>query len=128
MSICNWEEERSLTDHVAAPPYEPPSHTPLTGLQQYLILLRLSLREYRSQWFYYVFFGLAWPVSFLFFLSALGSTFSPERAIFTMGGNMATSIAFGPTFILIHKIGYGKEAHEFDYWATLPLPKLSFVL
>jgi ABC-2 type transport system permease protein len=117
-----------LTDHVATPPYAPPEHTLLTGLQQYLILLRLSLSEYRSLWFYYVFFGLAWPLGFLFFLSALGGTFSPDRAIFTMGGNMATSIAFGPTFILIHKIGYGKESHEFDYWATLPLPKLSFVL
>jgi ABC-2 type transport system permease protein len=106
----------------------PPSHTPLTGLQQYLILLRLSLSEYRSLWFYYVFFGLAWPVSFLFFLSALGGAFSPERAIFILGGNMATSIAFGPTFILINTIGYGKESREFDYWATLPLPKLAFVL
>lgn len=117
-----------MTDPIAAPPYAPPQHTLLTGLRQYLILLRLLFSEYRSLWFYYVFFGMAWPTSFLFFLSALGGTFSPERAIFTLGGNLATSIAFGPTFILINKIGNGKEQKEFEYWAALPLPKLAFVL
>lgn len=41
---------------------------------------------------------------------------------------MATSIAYGPTTMLIGKIGWGKQNKEFHYWAALPIPKLTLIL
>jgi ABC-2 type transport system permease protein len=116
------------TEEVASLPYTPPRHALTSACAQYLILLRLFLAEYRSLWFFYVFFGFVWPVGFIFFLKMTEGTISPAQAIFILGGNMATAIAFGPLFLLINKIGQGRERHEFEYWATLPLPKLAFVL
>ncbi len=120
--------DQSLPDEVASLPYVLPRHSLVAAFKQYLILLRLFLVEYRSMWFFYVFFGFVWPVCFIFFLKMSEGTISTERGIFILGGNLATAIAFGPLFLLINKIGQGRERHEFEYWATLPLPKLSFVL
>ncbi len=120
--------DQSPTDAIAPLPYTPPRHSLLTAFIQYLILLRLFLAEYRSLWFFYVFFGFVWPIAFIFFLKMTEGAISTAQAIFILGGNMATAIAFGPLFLLINKIGQGRERHEFEYWSTLPLPKLAFVL
>lgn len=120
--------DQSSVDEIALLPYAPPRHSLATAFKQYLILLRLFLAEYRSLWFFYVFFGFVWPVGFIFFLKLAEGALSTEQAIFILGGNLATAIAFGPLFLLINKIGQGRERHEFEYWATLSLPKLAFVL
>lgn len=119
--------DQSYAEEVAPLPYALPRHSLATACAQYLILLRLFLVEYRSMWFFYIFFGLVWPVGFIFFLKMTAGAISTAQAIFILGGNMATAIAFGPLFLLINKIGQGRERHEFEYWATLPLPNLAFV-
>ena len=116
------------TGDVAPLPYALPRHSFVTALSQYMTLLRLFLAQYRTMWFFYVFFGFVWPVGFLFFLKMVKGEVSTEQALFLLGGTMATAIAFGPFFLLINTIGQGRERHDFDYWATLPLPKLVFVL
>ena len=63
----------------------------------------------------------------MFFASAIVGTGNKEQVIFLLGGNIATSVAFGPMYILMNKMGLGREMHEFDYWARLPLPKAIFV-
>ena len=113
---------------VASLPYALPRHTLTVALKQFGVLLRLFLAEYRTLWFFYVFFGFVWPIGFIFFITTATGAMSTEQAIFILGGNMATAIAFGPAFLLINKIGMGREHHEFDYWSTLPMPKLVFVL
>ncbi len=116
------------TDSAAPLPYALPRHTLAVALRQFGVLLRLFLSEYRTLWFFYVFFGFVWPIGFIFFITTATGSMSTEQAIFILGGNMATAIAFGPAFLLINKIGMGREHHEFDYWSTLPIPKLVFVL
>lgn len=114
---------------IAAPlPYALPSHNFAVALKQFGVLLRLFLSEYRTLWFFYVFFVFVWPISFIFFITTATGSMSREQGIFILGGNMATAIAFGPVFLLITKIGAGRERHEFDYWSTLPMPGLVFVL
>jgi hypothetical protein len=44
-----------------------------------------------------------------------------------LGGNLTTSIAFGPTSFFILKVGWAKQVREFDYWVALPLPKLTLL-
>ena len=116
------------TESTASLPYALPSHNFAVTLRQFGVLLRLFLSDYRTLWFFYVFFGFMWPISFIFFITTATGSMSTEQAIFILGGNMATAVAFGPAFLLINKIGAGRERHEFEYWSTLPMPRLVFVL
>jgi ABC-2 type transport system permease protein len=71
--------------------------------------------------------SLLLPVGIVFFLKLVGDVKSTTQAIFLLGGNMTTSIAFGPTSFLITKMGWAKQFREFDYWIALPLAKFTLV-
>lgn len=114
---------------MAAPPYGIPRRTLGRWLRLYVQMIRALLTEYRDTWFYHVFFGFLMPVGLIFFLKFfVGDDLSQERAIFLIGGNMTTSIAFGPTNLLITRLGWGKHNKAFDYWSSLPLPKLGLIM
>lgn len=113
---------------LAAPPYAPPRRTFVATFRQYLILTQIMLTEYRTTWFYHVFFGTVMPIGLIFFFKTINQAMAVEQAIFLLGGNMAISIAYGPTHMMIVKIGWGRETREFDYWAMLPIPKLALIL
>jgi ABC-2 type transport system permease protein len=99
--------------------------SPLVALtRQYLILLGVLLAEYRSTWFFHVLNGLLLPISFTFFIVAVGGVTNSEKAIYLLGGNMALSIAMGPTAFLITKLGWARQSQEFDYWIALPISKM----
>lgn len=101
------------------------TRAPLVALtRQYLILLGVLLAEYRSTWFIHVLNGLLVPISFTFFVVAVGGVTSTEKAIYLLGGNLALSIAMGPTAFLITKLGWARQSQEFDYWIALPLSKM----
>lgn len=126
------ELEESLqpqtTQKAANPPYAR-SHTTLTTvIQQYMILLRILLAEYRTTWFFHVFGGLLIPISFAFFIVALGAVGNSEKAVYLLGGEMALSIATGPASFLITRIGWTRQSKEFHYWVALPVAKLLLVL
>lgn len=116
------------TSDTAVPPYAPPRRTVRRVLAQYGGLLQVLLTEYRNTWFYHVLFGLLMPLGLIFLFTMLDSDLNRERAIFLIGGNLTMSIAYGPTVMLINKIGWGQTMHEFDYWSALPMPKLVLVL
>lgn len=112
----------------ATPPYPPPRRDLTRWITQYLELVRVALAEYRSTWFFHSFFGVILPIGMIFLFVAMGGPPDRERAIFLLGGNMATSIALGPTTMLVGKLGWGRQNREFDYWAALPVAKLMLVL
>ncbi len=116
------------TRKTASPPYALTRSTLATVTQQYIILLRVLLAGYRTTWFFHVFGGLLIPISFAFFIVALGAAGSSEKAVYLLGGNMALSIATGPTTFLISKIGWARQSKEFHYWIALPVAKLLLVL
>lgn len=118
----------AVDDTVAPLPYPPRRRTLAHAIRQYNTLLRVVLAEYRATWFFHSFFNLLLPLGFIFFFKTSGQILSTERAIFLLGGNMATSIAFGPTFMLTNRIGWQRQNREFDYWATLPVPKLALIM
>jgi ABC-2 type transport system permease protein len=117
----------SQDDKTAAPPYIPARASSLRILRQYLVLLLVLLAEYRTTWFYQVFTGLLVPIGFAFFIKSVGGAMNAQHATFLIGGNMAASIAFGPTSFLISKIGWARQTGEFNYWIALPMPKLILV-
>ena len=120
--------EPALDRRLAAPPYAPPRRTFATSLWQYLILTRIMLSEYRTTWFYHVFFGTLMPIGLIFFFKTINGVMPTDKAIFLLGGNMAISLAYGPTQQMIVKMGWARETREFDYWAMLPIPKLALLL
>ena len=125
----------SLTTHTthiettdAPPPYAHPRYTPLTALRQYQLLLRTLLASYRTDWFFHIFFGLLIPISLIFFARAIAGSVNSDMKIYLLGGNLAMSIAFGPTIFLIGKLGWARQNREFEYWIALPIPKLILVI
>ncbi len=121
----------SLTDvqqAVAKPPYPPSRRGLRFWLVQYAGLTRVMLTEYRNTAWLHIMFGFLMPLGMLFFLKYAVGDVSPERAIFLVGGNLTTSVVYGPTMLIINKIGWGRHTRDFDYWAALPLPKLALVL
>lgn len=137
MCISNLEEGRNLTDtelrmlpqsNIMTPlPYPLQRRTIFSTLRPYGIIIRIMLAEYRRTWFVNIFMGFLIPFGFIFFLKSSIGTINHDRAIFLLGGNMATSIAFGPMSFLITKLGWAKQSQEFDYWIALPIPKLALV-
>lgn len=113
---------------MAALPYPPRPRTAGRWLSQWLGLARVMLTEYRSTWWIHVVFGLIMPMGMLFFIASVGGEISRERAIYMLGGNLTTSVVFGPAMLMINKIGWGRQSRDFDYWAALPLNKLSLLL
>jgi len=86
------------------------------------------LTEYRNTVWFHVMFGFLMPLGMLFFLKYAMGEVDTERAVYLVGGNLTTSVVYGPTMLLINKIGWGRHTRDFDYWAALPLPKLGLVL
>ncbi|MHB9145822.1 MAG: ABC transporter permease [Symbiobacteriia bacterium] len=112
----------------AQPAYRPRRRGPGFALRQYMGLVQVLLTEYRSTWLIYVLFGGLMPLGMLFLFKYAGMDISPEKAVFLIGGNLTTAVVFGPTMMLINKIGWGRENRTFDYWAALPIGKLTLVL
>jgi ABC-2 type transport system permease protein len=117
-----------LDAQMAAAPYRPRRRTLPVMLSHYGGLLRLLLAEYRNTWFIHVIFGFLMPLGIVFFVKYMGGGISQERTVYLLGGNLATAIVFGPTMMLAGKIGWGRQNREFDYWASLPLPKMVLIL
>lgn len=115
-------------DSDAPIPYPRPARTPVSALLRYRIVLQTLLSSYRSDWFLHIFMGLLVPLTLIFLVKAVIGSMTVNRAIFLLGGNMAMSIAFGPTQFLISKLGWAHQSKEFEYWIALPVPKLSLVL
>lgn len=112
---------------IAPPPYPCQRNNLVLVLRQYILCLSVLRAEYRRTWFMQVLLGFLLPIGLAFFLKAIGNVTTTERAVFLLGGSLASSIAFGPTSFLIMKIGWGRQFREFDYWVALPFPKLTLV-
>jgi ABC-2 type transport system permease protein len=112
----------------AVPPYRPQHRSPITRLQQYATIFRMLLAEYRRTWFFHLIRSLLFPVAFVFLVKMTLVSTSREQSVFLLGGLLTTALAFGSLSTLIDKIGWSRQRHELDYWTTLPIPKLAFIL
>lgn len=127
ISVIQRQAQLLQDAFLAPPPYPYQRNNLVSVLRQYILCLGVLRREYRRTWFLQVLLGFLLPVGLAFFLKSIGNVTTTERAIFLLGGSLATSIAFGPTSFLIMKIGWGRQFREFDYWVALPFPKLTLV-
>lgn len=124
----NKQNAKITNFSVAIPPHIEQRHSTSTAVRQYGILLRIFLAEYRRTWFFHLIRSFLFPIAFIFLVKTVRGTISRDEAIFLLGGNLATALAFGPMATLALKIGWGRQLHEFDYWAALPVVKLALIL
>lgn len=133
MSISNSEGVQNLLEAdivkdvggTAATPYAPARRRAADHFWRITLVL---LADYRSTWTIQVFFGFVMPLGMIYLFKYLGGDLTRERAIFILGGNLVTSIAYGPVMLLINRIGFGRQVRSFDYWANLPVSPLTWVL
>jgi len=88
----------------------------------------MLLTEYRRTWFFHLIRSLLFPVAFVFLVKMTTGSTSRAQDIFLLGGLLTTALTFGSLSMLIDKIGWSRQRHEFDYWITLSIPKLAFIL
>jgi ABC-2 type transport system permease protein len=91
-------------------------------------LFPVILADFRTTGPFYVFFSVLLPAGILFFVHASGGAADPVHLRFLAGGALAATLAMGPAVMLCARLGLAREHREFDYWATLPVPKISLVL
>jgi ABC-2 type transport system permease protein len=115
-------------NQAAAPPYQPQRRSPAAHLRQYATIFRMLLTEYRRTWFFHLIRSLLFPVAFVFLVKVTTGSTSRAQGIFLLGGLLTTAMSFGSLSMLIDKIGWSRQRHEFDYWTMLPIPKLAFML
>jgi len=112
----------------AAPPYPLPRRSLMATARQFGCVVWVMLAEYRTNWFYHTFFGTLVPIGLFFFFTFIAPQLDSRRALYLLSGNMATSIVYGPMHLLIVKMGWSRQTQQFDYWATLPVPRLMLIL
>lgn len=120
--------ENSSLSLMVSPPCLAQRYSLKIALRQYFRLILVLLTEYRTTWFYHVFFGTVLPLGLIFFFKMVEGNIEKSQAIFLLGGDLTTSIAYGPTTMLITRLGWGRQNREFTYWAALPIPKSILIL
>lgn len=113
---------------LALPPYPPSAPTLATTFQKYRVMVQTLLCSYRGTWFLHIFMGLLVPLGLGFTVKATLGAIHTDRAIFMLGGNMAMSIAFGPTQFLINRLGWARQSKELEYWMALPVARLNLII
>ncbi len=127
MSICAWGVTSALADLAVATP--PPAVLSKPKIvDAYRRLLPVTLADMRSIGPFYAFFSILLPAGILFFVSTTGTQTSPAALRYLAGGVFAASVCMGPAIMLCARLGLAREHNEFDYWASLPIPKVSLVL
>ncbi|HEY3316645.1 MAG TPA: ABC transporter permease [Bacillota bacterium] len=91
-------------------------------------VLRGQLYSMRSQWFWYVVYLTFSPLTFLFFLSIYGGTKSPDSQLYVITGAIANAAVLAAVTSLGQTIGYLREQNALEYYASLPISKLAFIM
>jgi len=94
----------------------------------YLRLLPVALADLRRVGAFYAFFSILLPAGILFFVTTTGAATAPDAQRYIAAGALTASLAMGPALMLCVRFGIANENDEFDYWASLPVPRLSLIL
>jgi ABC-2 type transport system permease protein len=112
-----------------AEPARPPAAVPRPAVvHTYRMLLPVALADMRRVGPFYAFFSIVLPAGILFFVTTTGAAADVTSQRYLAGGALGASLAMGPALMLCARFGLARENNEFDYWASLPIPKVSLVL
>ena len=105
----------------------PPAVSLRKHARDFVWLLRSEFFILRHGWFWYVVQLALVPVAYLLFLWLLVGRQRPEAMLFAVTGSWVTSISMSTMLTLGQQIGSLKDAHAFEYYATLPISRSVFI-
>lgn len=102
----------------------------ISAFAQYRLFLRVFAADWRGQtWVYSLFLGAAMPVGLMWLLSrSVGPAALERRALFFLSGSVVTSLVFSSCSYLVLRLGWARHQRQLDYWASLPVSKIVFVM
>lgn len=83
--------------------------------------------EIRTRWFWFIFQMTFVPLSFILFLWLLVGRENPGAMLYIISGNVTQSLAVSGMLSLGQEIGSMKDYQTFEFFASLPISKLTFV-
>jgi len=98
------------------------------ALTDFWLLFLGQAFEMRTRWFWYLFQMTFVPVSFIVFLWLLIGRDDPETMLYVVTGNVTQSVAVAGMLSLGQEIGGMKDYQTFEFYASLPISKWSFIL
>lgn len=97
-------------------------------LRDLVWLLRGELYSLRLSWFWYLFHMALSPLLYMFLLYLFGGRGRPEVTLFVVSGSLAQGLTTASMLTLGQNIGSLKDQHAFEYYATLPISRVTFLL
>jgi len=92
-------------------------------------ILKGQLYSLRIQWFWYVVLLSISPLSYLFFLWYYSASMtSSDTAIYVISGSIASSAVSAAMLSLGQTIASMRQTNVLEFYATLPVSRLAFVL
>ena len=82
----------------------------------------------RTGWFWYLVMMSIQPLTLFVFIRFLIGTSNHIAIIYLISGNIVMGLSLSSMLSLGQDLGWLKHSHAFDYYATLPISKLSLIL
>lgn len=96
-------------------------------LRDLVWLLRGELYSLRLSWFWYLFHMALSPLLSMFLLYLFGGRGRPEATLFVVSGSLSQALTSASMLTLGQNIGSLKDQNAFEYYAALPISRLSFL-
>lgn len=120
MEVNELQNETAPTVSISAP-----SVTRVPWFQQFRLLLKLLITDYRSAAPFLLLIGLALPLGFMWILSKYIGV--GEEAMWLLAGNVVMAISFGSVSFAIQRTALMKVEGELDYYGSLSVSKGAFI-
>lgn len=98
----------------------------LSWFEQYSLLLRLLVTDYRSAAPFLLLIGLVLPMGFLWILSKYVGV--GEDSLWLLAGNIVMAVSFGSVSFATQRTALMKVEGELDYYGSLAVKKSAFIL
>ncbi|MBI4669598.1 MAG: ABC transporter permease [Elusimicrobia bacterium] len=97
-------------------------------MRSWFILFSLELKKFRQGWIWSFVMASLFPLCLLFFMRMSSGQASREAALYTISGIIVFSLVLNTTIMLANELSQIKEAGALDFYATLPVSRLSVLL
>ncbi len=97
-------------------------------LRDLVWLLRGELYGLRLSWFWYLFHMALSPLLYMFLLHLFGGRGRPDVTLFVISGSLSQGLTTASMLTLGQNIGSLKDQNAFEYYAALPISRLTFLL
>lgn len=117
-----------ITARAPDPELSPPRPTLAKHLRDLGGLIRIQLLGMRDTWIWMVLMTPVFALSILIFLRFFSGNPTPEQATYFITGSITYNLVTATTLAMGQTISHQKHRGHFEYYISLPIHKLSFIL